>query len=238
MPKQDDPARLHHGEKKPFELVMSPSEGVEELEAHFDRWIGPSSRVWHELISDKVHLDVHMVDPTDERPFYNLYTTGMSDRQMTVPDQLPNPEEWRHAELMICLPPDWFSNAVDFTISTNMPNSEYWPIAVLKLLARLPHDYDTWLGFGHTIPNGQPPEPFAEGTALCCAMILPPVTVREQGHQVRLSDGRVVNLWAVVLLYAEEAAKKLAHGAESLFDGFDEHGVNEILIVNRPNVAI
>jgi radical SAM superfamily enzyme YgiQ (UPF0313 family) len=57
-------------------------------------------------------------------------------------------------------------------------------------------------------------------------------------YQPEYADGRVVNLWAVVPLYAEEAAKKLAHGAEALFDGFDEHGVNEILVVDRPNVAI
>jgi hypothetical protein len=51
----------------------------------------------------------------------------------------------------------------------------YWPIRLLKGLGRLPHEYSTFLWYGHTIPNGDPPEPYAEGTNLCCALITPPV---------------------------------------------------------------
>ena len=44
----------------------------------------------------------------------------------------------------------------------------YWPIRLLKSLARLPIASDTWLGFGHTMDNK---ENFAENTKLCAAIL-------------------------------------------------------------------
>ena len=60
------------------------------------------------------------------------------------------------AELMIALPAEW-------KLADSQLEDErwYWPIRNLKALARLPHEYETWLGFGHTVPNGDPPEPYA-----------------------------------------------------------------------------
>jgi hypothetical protein len=38
------------------------------------------------------------------------------------------------------------------------PKEEY--IKTLRWLAHFPHTYKTWVGSGHTIPNGNPPGPF------------------------------------------------------------------------------
>ena len=35
----------------------------------------------------------------------------------------------------------------------DLPYERFWPIQMLKFLARFPHEYKTWLGWGHTIPN-------------------------------------------------------------------------------------
>jgi hypothetical protein len=67
-----------------------PAEGVEgtmeaicaTMEAHF----GTVDLVWHELISELVHLDIHQIRATEERPFHVLFTTGMSDLPMTLPE--------------------------------------------------------------------------------------------------------------------------------------------------------
>ena len=69
---------------------------------------------------------------------------------MNVPDGW---EDYRYAEMMICLPPDW-------NMDQRAWNDErhYWPIRLLKTLARLPHEYNTWLSDCHTMPNGDPPE--------------------------------------------------------------------------------
>ena len=67
--------------------------------------------VFHELISDQVHIDLHWVKPTAERPFHTLVTSGMSNLPMTTP---PGAEEVRYAELSICLPADWKLSEEDF----------------------------------------------------------------------------------------------------------------------------
>ena len=40
----------------------------------------------------------------------------------------------------------------------------YWPYRMLKELARLPHEFDTFLWKGHTVPNGDPPQPYGPNT--------------------------------------------------------------------------
>mgnify|MGYP000664765674 CR=1 FL=1 len=55
---------------------------MEETEQHFADVFGfdpDDTRVFHELMSDIVHIDVHIVPPDENRPFYLLFTTGMSD---------------------------------------------------------------------------------------------------------------------------------------------------------------
>ena len=47
----------------------------------------------------------------------------------------------------------------------------YWPIRLLKSLARLPIASDTWLGFGHTMDNEAD---FAKDTKLCAAILTGP----------------------------------------------------------------
>ena len=50
------------------------------------------------------------------------------------------------AELAIALPPDWKLDEESLK-----DERWYWPIGLLKVLARLPISNDTWLGFGHTM---------------------------------------------------------------------------------------
>ncbi len=74
---------------------------------HIERHLGPVQGVYHELISDKVHLDVHVVAPSADFPFYTLVTSGMSDRPMTVPPEAGPDDAPRFAELCILLPSTW-----------------------------------------------------------------------------------------------------------------------------------
>lgn len=80
---------------------------AECVEAHMEKCFGPTQSVYHEVISDLVHLDVHTVALTNERPFYILFTTGMSDLPMTLPEHIADDPEYAcRAELLIGLPPD------------------------------------------------------------------------------------------------------------------------------------
>jgi hypothetical protein len=219
-----------YGEReKDFEFAAGDLENIDRITDHIERHIGPIKTVYHELISDLVHIDVHMVEPTPQRNYYTLVTSGMSDRPMKVPEGC---DEYRFAELMISLPPDW-----PMAEEAWKEEAYYWPVRLLKILARFPHEYDTWLGPMHTVPNGNPPAPFANNTKLCGAILLPGVTVPPGFHRLE-APGRTILFHSVIPLHANEMEQKLKVGGEALFEGFDRHDVSEVLDPFRPSSLI
>lgn len=223
---------LRHTERTvPPKFAVGDAEHIDAISQHIETFIGPVEMVFHELVSDLVHIDVHHVLPTPERDFHTLITTGMSERPMTVPD---GAEEFQFAELMVCLPPSWKLTREDFTDEDN-----YWPIRLLKTLARLPHEYETWLGPGHTIPNGgEVPQPYASNTQFCCAMIVPAVRFGREFVRCGLPDGRLVNFYSVWPLLADETEFKLKHGYDELLDRLLSRGVTDLIDVSRRSATI
>jgi len=132
---------------------------------------------------------------------------------------------------MTCLPPDWRLTQEDFK-----NESWYWPIRWLKILARFPHEYDTWLWEGHTIPNGDPPEPFADNTQFCGVMLLPPITAPPEFATLTVGD-KTISFFSMIPLYPDEMDHKIAHGIKSLLPRFEKHGVTDIIDVNRRSVC-
>jgi hypothetical protein len=212
-----------------FEFALGDSEAIEQISGHIERHLGPVANVFHEILSDLVHIDVHVVEPTDERPFYTLVTSGMSDRPMNVP---PECQDLRFAELMISLPADW-----PMTQEAFRQDDVFWPVRGLKFLARFPHEYETWLSWGHTIPNGDPPEPFADNTSLCCMLLLSPVRAPDEFSSLQIDHEKTINFYSLVPLYQEEMEFKLEQGTDALIERFAEHNVTELLDIQRPNVC-
>ncbi len=58
---------------------------MEEISDHIEAHIGEIHMVFHEIVSEQVHIDVHWVKPTKEHPFHTLITSGMSDKPMNTP---------------------------------------------------------------------------------------------------------------------------------------------------------
>jgi hypothetical protein len=223
----------HEARERGF-TPAAPAETAEEVERQLGERFGEPSTVFHEIVSDLVHLDVHLVPPRPERDCWTLFTTGMSDLPMAAP---PGAEELRFAELVLSLPSHWRLDLLQATPPPPDLERWYWPVRWLKQLARLPHEYETWLGTGHTVPNGDPAEPFAPDTRLCCWLLLPPVSVPEPARQLALSDGRTVHVLALYPLYPEELGLKLDKGLDDLLDAFDRAGVSEVLTLDRPPVV-
>lgn len=219
--------RYDENSKRPFEGPSGES-SLEAITDHIEKHVGEVSMVFHELISDQVHIDVHWVKPTAERPFHTLVTSGMSDKPMNVPEGF---EEVAYAELSICLPGDWEISDEAFRVENN-----YWPVRWLKMLSRFPHEYNTWLGFGHTMPNGNPAEPFADNTAMNTMLLLPTVTLDEAFRTLKLPN-KTIHFYALVPLYTEEVELKMKKGVDALFDGFEKHNVSDLLKLDRPNTA-
>lgn len=201
---------------------------IEQISEHIEKYIGPIETVFHELVSEQVHIDIHWVPPTKERPFHTLITSGMSDKPMSTPEDI---EDSDFAELSICLPGHWKISQKDFEDDTN-----YWPVRWLKILSRFPHEYNTWLGYGHTIPNGDPAVGFAKNTELSSMLLLPSIVFSEEFRVLKL-DNKSINFYTLIPLFEEEVELKMKKGVDSLFDGFDKYGVSDILQIDRANTA-
>jgi hypothetical protein len=218
---------LRHKEAAPFAAPKHEARHLEPIETHIRLHIGEIETVWHEKISDKVHLDVLVVPPSAQFNWYTLITSGMSD----LPMQGADPED-RYAELVLCLPPTWKLSQQAFKDYRN-----YWPVEWLKRVARLPHEYQTWVGPGHTIPNGDPPEPFHDSTAMCCWMLAAPVWFPEEFRELRITPQRSINFLTMLPLYQSEVNYKLQHGAGELADRMGELQLTEVMRFDRPNVC-
>jgi hypothetical protein len=219
----------HEPREREFEPAMGDPDLVEAVGDHLESCFGAEPSVFHELVSDLVHVDVHAVPPSGDRSWTTLVTTGMAEKPMTVPEGL---EDARFAELVLALPEGWPLEQEAFDDESN-----YWPIRLLKTLARVPHEFDTFLWYGHTVPNGDPPEPYAPNTELCCAFIAPVLRAPEEFRRLELPDGRIVAFYGVVPLYEDEMRYKLEQGSDALVDLFDEAGVTELIDPERPSVA-
>lgn len=201
---------------------------LEDIEAHLEKHIGPVEFVFHELLSDLIHLDILYFAPTSDRPYAVLVTSGVSDLPMAVPE---GAEEYARAELLIALPATWPISDEAFK-----DESHYWPARWLKYVGRLPHEYDTWIGWGHTVPNGDPAEPIAN-TGFVGAMLTPPYHLDRDFFQLTAENGDVISFYELIPLYPEEMDLKLQKGAEELERRFEKEGIEFALDTERKNVA-
>ncbi|MEO3945312.1 suppressor of fused domain protein [Gorillibacterium sp. CAU 1737] len=221
------PIYRHQGRET--EEWRAPSYGregwSEQIEAHFEKHIGKSEGVFHEILSDTIHVDVHVIPPSAERDYTVLFTTGMSYLPMTTPEELP---DYRFAELMIALPSSW-----PLTDDAFQDENHYWPIRWLKILSRLPHEYETWLGPGHTVPNGDPAEPFASRTKLSGVMLMPPTLGGPAFPELKMDSGETLRIYNVLPLYTQEMDHKLRHGAEALMEKLEGPSYREVVDPNR-----
>lgn len=207
---------FRHEEPAEPASLASDAPVLDVVQAHVEQHIGPVEMVFHELVSPYVHVDVLHVPPTEERQIHTLVTCGMSAAPMTVPD----PGFPRFAELMVGLLPEWRLGEEDLK-----DERWYWPVRLLKVLARLPHEYATFLDVGHTIPNDDPPQPYAPGTELCGAILLRPSLAPDEFEVLHRPEGDI-HFFGVVPLYAHEMDLKLQSGAEALLDAWEAAGLD------------
>lgn len=204
---------------------------LELIEAYIERTYGSFDSVLHEIASPDIHVDICVIEPRPERNYYTLVTMGMGAHRMSVPHELADMHLER-AELAISLPPDWKLDSDE--------ERWYWPVRWLKILARLPIEEDSWLGWGHTISNpGQ--LPFAENTGFSGLILLTSPGESGQKGVCRLPDGAEINFYDVVPLYREELDYKIASSAEELLDLFQQDREEICLLpvdLGRKNVCM
>ncbi len=213
----------------------SYADNYDLIEDHLKPHLGEPATVFHEIISHIVHLDVLVYPPNKDSDFWVYVTSGMGDKRMATPPEA-DAAEWARSELMIALPREWGQQIADLgQVKSGDTDSTYWPIGLLKWLARYPHEASTWFAYGHTIPafDAQPycPESRLNGAMLVLSTLLPDDAVR-----MRLPDGDLLTFLGVVLLYPEELEFKLTHGFGEICRRLERAGVNEVVDIHRRSV--
>jgi hypothetical protein len=193
---------------------------IEAVVRHIERHVGPIDFVLHERRSHLVHIDIHHVPPGPGRRFHTLLTSGMSARAMTVP---AGAEDVAYAELFLLLPLAWDVKTV-------------WPVDLLRELARYPHEQDTWLGCGHTVQNGEPPDPFGSGIPFCASLLTHPVGLGGPLAERRLR-GRAIRFYQVFPLFFEEIRFALLHGTDALLARFAQYQLSDVVDPGRRNTC-
>jgi len=162
---------------------------------------------------------------------------GMSAIPMTVPDGFDEPDR---SELLIILPASARIGPEAFEDENN-----YWPVRGLKDLARLPVSCETFLAHFHTVPNGDPPQPFASGNKFVCWMVMPVACFDEAFPTLTFKTGVLrrntftVRFMQIVPLYKEEMEHHLKHGPEALLDRFEAANIDpkDLCNPNRTNAC-
>ncbi len=196
---------------------------IEQIADHVTRHVGPPEYVLHEIVSLGVHLDIHVVPPSERRPYYTLVTSGMSELPMTAP---PGSGVCEYAELVLCLPPDWPLGDEDLQDEKN-----FWPIRMLKGLARFPHENETCLAWDHTLQWDD--EERIEDYPSSGVLLARPSLFGDDFPVLTVDDAKQVHFLAVIPLYRSEIEFKLEHGAYALTERLEQSGVNELLDVDR-----
>lgn len=204
-------------------------EEMKDFEEYIIQNFGEYSKVYHELYSPDVHIDILVIPPTPEHNFYKLITEGVGAYKMNTPD-IAKDYELERAELIIYLPPEW---------NMKISNSNYdWVIKNLKMIGRIPIEENSWIGWGHTIshdPNGN--IPFSDKTKFCATLLINATTYNNKDLHFRFEDKGKINFYQLIPLYKEELQYKMNNGLEALLEIFDENNLDLVLDLNRKNLC-
>ena len=176
-------------------------------QAVYEKLFGAALSVSHEVLPIVPHIDVYTFKRSQgDREVYSLVTGGMSDLEMALP---------RRAEKDV-------PRRVELIFYCSEPRDEY--ISTLRFLAHFPHGSKSWLGHGHTMPNGNPPEPIWGTTELNTFFFLPPIVKKDQTLPTELKlEGEPVHFLWVVPLTTAECNFKLTRGFDAMLNLFQQN---------------
>ncbi len=203
-------------------------EEMDKVSEYIKQQYGEFDIVAHELVSPDIHCDIAIVPPTDDQPYYKLVTMGAGAFKMNVPEDLKS-DVYERAEYVVFLPADW-------NIKSDK-EEDYWPIRMLKTVARLPVSMDDWLFYRHTVNLTDDESPVAENTGFNSCVLF--ISFGKDNKPVEplkldLSDKEVA-FFQLVPLYPEELQFKLEHSFDELEDIMDDDLYDPIVDIHRKN---
>ena len=202
---------------------------IEKVTAYIEQQYGKSELVAHEMVSPDIHCDIVIVPPTDELPFYKLVTMGAGAYKMKLPNELKS-EVCDRAEYVIFLPKDW-------NIKSDK-EEDWWPIRMLKTIARLSVNSDDWLCYSHTVNLTEDGSPIAGNTKFnSCVLIESRGKDNQYVKPLKLGlFAKKVAFYQLYPLYQEELEYKLEHSFDELMEKIDDEELSDFVInIHRKN---
>ena len=196
---------------------QTPGGRLSAREAHYSEFLGEmSDLVWHSTDDKSPHIDVYQFAPTPDRDFWTLVTGGMSDlRQPAL--RTSAGEHAPRAELLMYVrePKPWMAD-------------------VLKGMAEMPFDDDTFLYWGHTVPNGKPMT--AEPSQLTSFFFDMPYFEDPKFSNLTIEGDDVVFLWLRPITEAERSYA-VEHGGMALSDLFASLDADQVVDEQRESLV-
>ena len=212
--------------KELFPEFLYSEQELDEFEKYIETQFGEISFVFHEICSPDIHLDIIVIEPNEKSNYYKLITMGAGAYKMNVPEELQQ-YNLERAEFMMFLPPDWDVKSSD--------NKYYWPIKMLKSVARLSVNYNTWLGFGHTVSSDAGNTPYDESTGFCSIVLLSGLNQEFEKMNLEISGLGKMNFYQIFPLYEEELKYKQDNGIEALCSLFEDEDLSPVINIERKN---
>lgn len=176
---------------------------------------------------------MNIIWPDEAHPYYVMYATGVSDMPMILPEEIQGRKDFKCRELYVFLPGEWSPDKAG-QINSDITQEEYWPIRLIKYLARFPHEYNTWPRRGYTTPDGFDYEPLTPGTRVGGVAL---VQTGDDTGSIEARDDRKVNFYMVIPAYREEIEYKLGYSVEVPNRRFSEGNLPMVLGIHRPNLC-
>ena len=208
----------------------------QEIQKHMHKCFPDrQEKVFYDKRSDFLQIDIHLLEAPTKKDFHVLYTVGMSALPMTLPENFYPEYQMLEREMMVLLPAEW--KLEEPAEGEEWNNSLWWPVDLLQYLARFPHEYGTWLGWGHTIPNSDQYVSYDEKTTKLCGTMLS--SLNETISMFHAKDGTLISFYTLLPLYREEIDFQQKEGSEALLKKMAGiNGFGMIVFPDRPNVCL
>ena len=183
---------------------------LEKVSEYIKQQYGDYELVAHEKLSPDIHCDIVIVPPSEEQPYFKLVTMGAGAYKMNIPKEYKS---------KVC------------------DRAEYWwPIRMLKTVARLPIRTDDWLFYSHTVELTDDGKPLAENTKFNSCVLLVSRGKNQYVKPFKLGRGKKVAFYQLYPLYQEELEYKVENSFYDLMDKVDEEELNnQVININRKN---
>ncbi len=203
-----------------FKRQNGPGDVYEEWmakrEKHYKKFFGTmSDNVMHSTDAHEVHVDIYQFEPSRKRPYWTLITGGMSDKRQNIPQDV-----------------DWASPRTEILTYVEEPYERIF--AVLKLLAEMPFEEESYMHWFHTISVGEPVT--ERQTELTCAFLVPPFFEKPKFDSLQIGRDKVDFLMMVPITMQERHYAK-ENGPEALLEVFEQANLGPVFDENRASLV-